>query len=667
MITRDAKSGRVMLHSPTAMPRASTFLWNPSLLLQVNCRGFVTAQHVQPEPSKYSHGPALEAKTFMQPELPYYAHHPGRFVYVKDETHQRFYSVPYEPVRRPTASFCFSAGDRDVQWDVREDGIETRWTVTLPSDHTVEQWTLEVCNASDRVRHLSLYPMFSIGYMSWMSQTAAYSPALGGIVATSITPYQRLEDYPKVRRLKDTTFLLHDTAPDAWEASREAFEGEGGLAAPDGVTAEHLAGGDAAYETPVAVLQYRRTLAPGERITLRFLFGPAADTQEVQALRKRYLHNADTPAAEEVAEPANAQLATPRPDFDHFVNHWLGRQVRYHGEVHRFTTDPQTRNYLQDAMGACFLTPTRAAEAIERTLSQQLANGNLPGGITLNADAELKYINRVPHTDYCVWLPLTLRAYLDESADTAFLRRPIEDASGERATVFERTTRAMHWLIDNCDTRHLSLIAQGDWCDPMNMVGPLGIGVSGWLSMATVAALREWATVAVECGEDALAGSLRTHADRIAQAVQTHLWDGKWFARGITDQGRPFGTARDDEGRIYLNAQSWAILAGVASPEQSRQIIAAVQQELSTPFGMMILAPAYTHMHEDIGRVTQKHPGTAENGSIYNHAAAFFIRALYQLGQADLAYAELLKMLPLSDDAAQREQLPVFVPNYYRG
>ena len=31
-----------------------------------------------------------------------------------------------------------------------------------------------------------------------------------------------------------------------------------------------------------------------------------------------------------------------------FVNHWLPRQVFYHGDTNRLTTDPQTRNYLQD-------------------------------------------------------------------------------------------------------------------------------------------------------------------------------------------------------------------------------------------------------------------------------------------------------------------------------
>ena len=75
-----------------------------------------------------------------------------------------------------------------------------------------------------------------------------------------------------------------------------------------------------------------------------------------------------------------------------------------------------------------------------------------------------------------------------------------------------------------------------------------------------------------------------------------------------------------------------------------------------------MLAPSYTTMVDDIGRITQKHPGVSENGSVYNHAAIFYIYALYQDQQNNLAFE-----LPSLDTANITGQLPVFVPNYYRG
>jgi cellobionic acid phosphorylase len=667
---------RVELTSPVAMPQAGAFLWNRSLLLQVNCRGFVIARHMQPEAAAYSHAPVLEQRTFMQPEQPYYAHHPGRFVYLRDEDDGETFSLPYEPVRRLPDEFVFSAGSGDIHWQVVQLGLHAKLGVSVPAGDVVELWSLTLGNPGDRLRRLSIYPCFSIGYMSWMNQAACYREDLGGVVASSVTPWQKLEEYPAVRSLKDRTFLLHDQAPLAWETSRDAFEGEGGLHDPDALRRPELANGDAIYETPLAALQYRIELAPGASRRFRFLFGPARNDDDIAALRERYLAD----GAFELARKRYAgflergrgclRIHTPDADFDGFVNHWLGRQVYYHGEANRLTTDPQTRNYLQDAMGMAYVEPGTARQAFTRALGQQHPDGSMPEGIVLVDGAELKYINRVPHTDHCVWLPVCLQAFLDETGDYDFLDDPVVSVSDPAPrTIFERVCNAMRWLIDNCDERNLSLIAQGDWCDPMNMVGPGGRGVSAWLTIATVHALRLWSDLARWRGDDAAATEMAAAANAMADASRQHFWDGAWFARGITDDGVRFGVSDDAEGRIYLNPQSWALLAGIATDEQTSRILDAVGRYLDTPFGPMLLAPAYTAMREDIGRITQKHPGCAENGSIYNHAAAFWLCALYRLHAADRAYDTLRRMIPgpSEDDFRQRGQLPVFVPNYYRG
>ncbi len=74
-------------------------------------------------------------------------------------------------------------------------------------------------------------------------------------------------------------------------------------------------------------------------------------------------------------------------------------------------------------------------------------------------------------------------------------------------------------------------------------------------------------------------------------------------------------------------------------------------------------------MREDVGRVTQKYPGSAENGAVYNHAGVFYVYSLYTIGERDRAYKVLRQMLPGPDEAdyVQRGQLPVYIPNYYRG
>lgn len=666
---------RFELTSPTAMPHAAGFLWNQKMMIQVTCRGYAVAQFMQPEPAKYAHAPNMEAKSFMQPEQAYFAHHPGRFFYIKDEDTGELFSAPYEPVRAKVDHFTFSVGKSDLAWTVEHLGLRVELRLSLPTDEVVELWSLSLTNLSGRARRVSVTPYFPIGYMSWMNQSGEYRADLGGIVASSVTPYQKVADYFKNRDLKDKTYFLCETAPDSWEVNQAHFEGEGGLHYPFALRQGALAGGDARYETPAAVVQYQLALADGASIERRFLFGPALDDAEIARQRARFLspEGFASTAADYAAYIAGGRgclrIATPDKELDNFVNNWLPRQVFYHGDVNRLTTDPQTRNYLQDNMGMSFVKPSVMRAAFLHALSQQEESGAMPDGILLAEGAELKYINQVPHTDHCVWLPVCLKAYLDETGDYAVLAETVVDGAGHSATAFERMGRAMDWLLSERDHRGLSFIAQGDWCDPMNMVGYKGRGVSGWLTVAAAYALNLWGAMCEQLDRVAEARHFRKGAAAMNGAANEHLWDGAWFARGITDDDVKFGISADVEGRIYLNPQAWSILSGAASEAQRASMLAEVEAQLESPYGVTMFAPPYSAMRDDVGRVTQKHPGSAENGAVYNHAAIFYIFSLYSVGEHERAYRLLRQMIPGPSEAdyLQRGQLPVFIPNYYRG
>ncbi|MFB5761373.1 GH36-type glycosyl hydrolase domain-containing protein [Paenibacillus medicaginis] len=671
------------LLSPTALPKASGFLWNEKMMIHVNCRGYVVAQFMQPEPAKYSHAPNLEAKTFMQPEQPYYAHHPGRFLYVKDEESGEVFSAPYEPVREQADQYTFAIGKSSMVWRVECKGIHVEMSLSLPREDALELWRVKVKNLSGAPRKLSIYPYFTVGYMSWMNQSGQYHEDLQAIVCTSITPYQKYQDYSKIKEFSDKTFLIAERKPAAWEVNQEVFEGEGGITMPSGIRdQELLSKGDARYETPAAVLQYRIELAPGEEEAYRFIFGPARDEEQVAQIRSNYLLNTNADgedgftAAEREYDRyiregrGRIEIATPDPDLDNFVNHWLPRQMYYHGQTNRLTTDPQTRNFLQDHMGMSYIKPQTAREAFLIALRQQNANGAMPDGIILHKDAELKYINQVPHTDHCVWLPICLSTYLDETNDYSILEEKVPYADSEETeSVFEHINKAMFWLMNDRDERGLNYINQGDWCDPMNMVGYKGKGVSGWLTIATAYAFNVWAGICESSGHPDKAKEFRADAQKTNEVVNQYLWDGEWYARGITDDNVKFGISTDREGRIFINPQGWSMLSGAADQEKQSKLMRAVTEQLETPYGVEKLAPSFTSMREDVGRVTQKHPGSAENGAVYNHAAAFYIYALYTVGEKEDAYRLLRKMIPGPEleDIVQRGQLPVFIPNYYRG
>lgn len=673
------RSHRVVLNSPTAMPKANGFLWNSKMLLQMNCRGYAVAQFMQPEPASYSHPPNLAAKTFMMPEPTYFTHHPGRFFYIKDEKTGELFSAPYEPTRQTLDSFTFSVGSNDIRWRVEKLGLEVNLKVSLSKSDVLEIWHIEINNLTDSDRQISVYSYFTIGQMSWMNQSAQFDKKLNAVVASSITPYQKIEDYAKQADFKDQTFLLSSKTPDSYCTTQSVFEGEGGMHTPDGIQQEYLTNTSANYEQPCAVLQHRLRLQPGQKDDNYFLFGPAKNNIEIEQIRQNYFADLDEPQAtlDQITNEYGdyikqgkgcLKIKTADKDFDEFVNIWLPRQIFYHGDVNRLSSDPQTRNYLQDSMGMCFIKPEVTRAAFITALSQQFRNGEMPDGILLHPHAKLKYINQIPHTDHCVWLPICLSAYLKEHNDYALLNEQVSFIdSAETMSVLQHIDCAMDWLLEKRDHRGLSYIEQGDWCDPMNMVGHKGKGISAWLSIATAYAFNLWADICHESGTENLHDKYRSAAVEINSAVNQYLWDGDWFARGITDDNVVFGQSKDNQGRIFLNPQSWSFLSGAVDKTQIKKILTQVDTQLDTPFGVMMLAPSYTKMREDIGRITQKSPGVAENGSVYNHAAAFYAFALYQVGESQRAFDVLRKMIPDKADAEVRGQLPVYIPNYYRG
>lgn len=670
---------KVELNSPVSMPKASGFLWNKNMVVQVNCRGYVNAQFMQPEPRKYSYAPNIEEKTFIQPEHSYFTHHPGRFFYIKDEDLQQTFSVPYEPMKKKLDKFSFVQTASEIYWLIEHLDLSIKISMSLTKHDVVERWSVSVQNLRVKggKRNISIYPYFTIGYMSWMNQSACFNAQLNGIVATAVTPYQKIEQYFKNKDLKEKTFFIANKTPTAWHANQATFEGEGGLHSPDALKAITLSNEVARYETPVAAFQYKEALSPNETVNFQFLFGPAKDELEIAEIGKRYFGEQKAKQAQQVYDDyinqgkACLSISTEDANFDAFINQWLPRQMFYHGDVNRLSTDPQTRNYLQDNMGMCYINPDVARDAFILALSQQQSSGAMPDGVLLHEHAELKYINQIPHTDHCVWLPVCVAVYLNETGDVDLLSTHIAFAdTSETCTLSEHIILALDWLLKARDHRGLSLIEQGDWCDPMNMVGYKGKGVSSWLSFATAYAINTWCDLCeeydLEISTEKLA-EYRLAVATINKATNTHLWADNWFARGITDDNRVFGTQRDTEGQIYLNPQSWAILSGAASFEQQQKMISAVTEQLMTPYGVMMLAPSYTSMVEDVGRLTQKHPGVSENGSVYNHAAIFYAYSLFQVGQNDLAFDVLKKILPSFDNSDKSGQLAVFVPNYYRG
>lgn len=669
---------RYLMQSPTLVPKADSFMWNEKMLCHITGEGFAQSQFMQPEPAFYAHPPMMAAKAAMAPEPQYFDHYPGRFFYVRDDETKKYYSAPFRPTNIEQDEYEFAPGLSDIQWHCKKDGIQTTLQFALPKgSEIVEVWRVTIKNDTNSTRAVSLFPYFPVGFPSWMNTEGGYNDEIGGMLAYTITPYRKLEDYYKNKNLKDYTYLVSDVKADYWEANLSTFEGVGGLRRPDALAKEHLTCTEAAYETTACILQYQMKLAAGEQKVINFIFGPANNLEEIKEKKTKFLHPM---ALEETIECYNnfykenagcLQVETGDRTFDAFVNHWLPRQALYHAYSLRMVTDQQTRNHIQDAMSMIYINPARAKELYLIGLRQQKVSGEMPDGILQMEGAELKYTNQIPHRDHSVWWAYALEAYLQETGDYDFLNEQVAFANGEEtATIYEHVCRGIEWLVYDRSERGLCFIGQGDWNDPMNMVGYKGKGESVWLTQAMIYAMKTWLPLCKAFGDQARIDQYNAIIEQTTQLMNTLCWDGEWYARGITDDGVLMGVKTDEEGEIFLNTQSFGMLSEIADDTKLAAIMKSVEERLETSYGMVMLAPSYTHMREDVGRVTQKHPSTAENGSIYCHANAFYVYALYRSKQsADKAYQLLRRLLPGPDlsDLTQREHLPIYIPNYYRG
>jgi len=653
---------RYVLRDVNLIDRADADLWNDMYGITIDHRGNLWHGQFTEEHSRAYSGPP-------------------RWFYVRDDDTGRFWSAPHDPVMVEPDEFEFSVGQGDICWSVVTDGIKVDLRLVIPRDDILELWTATVTNVSKKKRRISLYSFLSVGSRGQMKQHGFFDRSLGGGVHKTAPYYVRYQDYYKLKELNYEIFCLPDTMPEAWEFSVGTFAGRRGVQDPVQLKRRRLPGSleifETANEDSANIFQFPMTLEPGRSRTIKFIFGPANGRAEMLKLKRKYLRRGGFDAAlKQVYRFIDdyrplVSVETPDAGFNHYVNQWLPRRTLLMARTARFRVCAQGRNIIQDAMGAVYVDPETARAHFTRIWRRQQTDGWMPHGVLLRDDASVWGISTIPHRDTNVWGPLSLAFYIYETGDSTILdeKSPFGNDKRKKATIYEHVCLGLEWLLKDRTKRGLSRIGQGDWNDPLNMAGLHDKGESIWLSEALVCALDAWAGIAELRGDKARAARYRREAAGTRERITKLAWDGKWYARGFTDAGRPFGVRADREGKIYLNAQSWALMCGAAGAERARSCIRAVEKMLMTPCGPTTLAPAYTRMYEDIGKLTQKAPGWNENGSVYCHASVFYAYALYCAREADRGYDVLRRLLPdLGRNTIERAgQLPLYIPNFYRG
>lgn len=568
----------------------------------------------------------------------------NRFFYLRDGDTGSVWNPGWYPTCHPLDGYWCDHGPGTAVICGSLAGVEAQAEVFVPEEHPCEAWTLTLRNLGGVEKTVEVFSCveFSLEGYSRYSEYDSYVRAFYDEERRMVYAQNRAQERPHPWY---DGFIASDLPPEGYETSKRRFFGAyGGPQAPwqlrDG---QGCTNQGTACEEMVGVLCHRVTLAPGGSWRLRVLIGscdqPATAAAICGALWPQDFGRLRREAEERCAAQARtSQIKTPEPRLDSLFNHWLKRQVAMCAEVGR-STGKGFRDTLQDSMALCTFQPRLAREKIVETLSHQYSDGRCPRG-WLPVDPHI-------YSDGPVWIAPAVNAYLKETGDFDLLWERVPYLDGGSATVWEHVLLAARYSAGDVGAHGLVLAHDGDWNDSLNGIGVGGQGESVWTSIALCGALADTLELARHFDPNpALLDELECARERMLRAVRIEGWDGAWFLAGYDDEGRPVGSHREEEGKIYLNPQTWAVLTGTADGEQTRSCLAAVDRWLDCADGALTLYPPYTHYQPAIGRLTGFIPGIWENGAPYCHGGMFKVVTDFASGRVGKGWETLLKILP---------------------
>jgi cellobiose phosphorylase len=162
-----------------------------------------------------------------------------------------------------------------------------------------------------------------------------------------------------------------------------------------------------------------------------------------------------------------------------------------------------------------------------------------------------------------------------------------------------------------------------------------------------VLAAKELADIAGLRGRASDAGRYRTEAEKMATVVMERGWDGRWFRRAYDHSGHAVGSAENEEGQIFIEPQGMCVMSGIGVTNgMAAKALASVSEHLATSHGIVLLQPAYSRYHLELGEISSYPPGYKENGSVFCHVNPWVMIAEAMIGDGDAAFDYYTRINP---------------------
>ena len=81
---------------------------------------------------------------------------------------------------------------------------------------------------------------------------------------------------------------------------------------------------------------------------------------------------------------------------------------------------------------------------------------------------------------------------------------------------------------------------------------------------------------------EAAQGLSRARRRNLKTIVNEQCWDGAWFVRAFRTTARRWASKGQKEGFIWINSQTWAVIAGISDEDRLNTCMDAVEKHLGT-------------------------------------------------------------------------------------
>lgn len=623
--------------------------------------------------------PALNRITKYMPQLPGSSFN-GETLYLRIKTRDGY--LVFSPFFVPTLTeydrFETHVGLGYTTYVCQVHGLRSEVTVFIPDGGEVVLRDIRITNISGKPIDVDVIPVVEYTHFDalkqytnadWIPQTMVSRAIVEGNGCTILKQYPFM-----MRDFRVNTFTSNHPVS-SFETDRAVFlgaNGYGSFADPAGLRQLELSSTQANRGDNIAALMHHLgELKPGDTRRIITQLGQTDMINDLPSVAAKYRDESEVDVAfKQLAERWDAylskmQVSTPDDGMNHMLNVHNPRQCFITKNWSRYLSLYQLglgdrgigfRDSSQDVLGVIGFMPEEAVQLVRNLISVQKRDGSAMhqyNPLTMvGTTGEAEDPNLQFYSDDHLWVILSVAAYLKETGNLGFLQEEIpfyeKDKSGsplESGTVLEHMARGIEFTRTHTGAHGLPLLGFADWNDTVNLRAG---AESVFTACLYGVALKELIELAEFTGEDALAAQWREYYAEMKAVVNREAWDGEWYRRYYDSDGTPIGSAANEHGKIFTNAQSWAVLAGYADEGRGRKALDAVKQYLDTANGIKLSSPGFDGYDPNKGGVSTYPPGAKENGGIFLHANPWVMIAETLLGDGDQAFAYYSKINPVT-------------------